>query len=293
MRSCSASEAAAGSPVPPTRRHVVRENWYLPRYWPVGETAVGSPPDSHWAIFAARCRRRRCRSRRRRSPLHGAAGQPERAERGRTGDAVDGEALVALDSGARRGASAGRRRRRRRCRARTAAPSRSSRPPSTLAEPPPGRDGAAGGDGQRERRRRWPRPCGDASAAGAPCGPRRGARGIGAWIRATARGSQDLRWARRNSPWSQAPTGLAVGLALGPALRRTPAAIRPAEPAFGSNRVPRSPPDGPAETRQGGSCVMKRSTLPRSSTDGGRPGGPARAPASRAAARSRAPRSRA
>ncbi len=51
MRSCSASEAAAGSPDPPSSAHVVRENWYLPRYWPDGETAVGSPPDSHWAIF--------------------------------------------------------------------------------------------------------------------------------------------------------------------------------------------------------------------------------------------------
>src|SRR4051794_6433395 len=50
MRSCSASGAAAGSPVPPIARHVARENWYLPRYRPPGEIAVGSPPDSHWAI---------------------------------------------------------------------------------------------------------------------------------------------------------------------------------------------------------------------------------------------------
>src|SRR3954454_17531335 len=48
--SCSASEAAAGSPVPPTEAHVDWSNWYLPRYVPSGLTAVGSPPDSHEAI---------------------------------------------------------------------------------------------------------------------------------------------------------------------------------------------------------------------------------------------------
>src|SRR5687767_4742882 len=53
MRSCTASGAAAGSPVPPYSRHVARENWYFPRYWPEAETAVGSPEDSHWAIFAS------------------------------------------------------------------------------------------------------------------------------------------------------------------------------------------------------------------------------------------------
>ena len=36
MRSCSASGAAAGSPVPPYSRQVARENWYFPRYWPLG-----------------------------------------------------------------------------------------------------------------------------------------------------------------------------------------------------------------------------------------------------------------
>jgi hypothetical protein len=30
-RSCSASEAAAGSPLPPTEAQVPRSNWYLPR----------------------------------------------------------------------------------------------------------------------------------------------------------------------------------------------------------------------------------------------------------------------
>jgi hypothetical protein len=30
-RSCSASEAAAGSPEPPTARQVETANWYLPR----------------------------------------------------------------------------------------------------------------------------------------------------------------------------------------------------------------------------------------------------------------------
>src|SRR3954452_10797508 len=46
------SSAAAGSPVPPRDSQVACENWYLPRYWPLGDTAVGSPPDSHWAILA-------------------------------------------------------------------------------------------------------------------------------------------------------------------------------------------------------------------------------------------------
>src|SRR3954471_1824416 len=53
MRSCSASDAAAGSPLPPRSAHVSRENWYLPRYVPLAETAVGSPPDSHCAILAS------------------------------------------------------------------------------------------------------------------------------------------------------------------------------------------------------------------------------------------------
>ena len=53
MRSCSASGAAAGSPLPPNSRHVARENWYFPRYWPDGETAAGLPEDSHWAILAS------------------------------------------------------------------------------------------------------------------------------------------------------------------------------------------------------------------------------------------------
>src|SRR4051794_24743025 len=50
MRSWRASEAFAGSPVPPQRSQVAWSNWYLPRYWPLGETARGLPPDSHWAI---------------------------------------------------------------------------------------------------------------------------------------------------------------------------------------------------------------------------------------------------
>ena len=53
MRSCSASGAAAGSPDPPYSAQVCRENWYFPRYWPLGETAAGLPEDSHWAIFAS------------------------------------------------------------------------------------------------------------------------------------------------------------------------------------------------------------------------------------------------
>src|SRR4051812_18412253 len=53
MRSCTASGAAAGSPVPPYSRHVARENWYFPRYRPPDETAAGLPPDSHWAILAS------------------------------------------------------------------------------------------------------------------------------------------------------------------------------------------------------------------------------------------------
>ena len=53
MRSCSASGAAAGSPVPPYSRQVERENWYFPRYWPDAETAAGLPEDSHWAILAS------------------------------------------------------------------------------------------------------------------------------------------------------------------------------------------------------------------------------------------------
>src|SRR4051794_32930529 len=53
MRSCSASGAAAGSPAPPYARQVARENWYLPRYRPLGETAAGLPDDSHWAILSS------------------------------------------------------------------------------------------------------------------------------------------------------------------------------------------------------------------------------------------------
>ena len=44
------SSASSGLPVPPSASQVAWENWYLPRYWPLGETAVGSPPDSHSAI---------------------------------------------------------------------------------------------------------------------------------------------------------------------------------------------------------------------------------------------------
>src|SRR3954470_20633093 len=32
------------------RAHVARVNWYLPRYWPSADTAVGLPPDSHCAM---------------------------------------------------------------------------------------------------------------------------------------------------------------------------------------------------------------------------------------------------
>ena len=39
--------------MPPSDSQVSRANWYLPRYWPSGETAVGSPPDSHWAMRAS------------------------------------------------------------------------------------------------------------------------------------------------------------------------------------------------------------------------------------------------
>ena len=41
MRSCSASGAAAGSPEPPSDCQVPRSNWYLPRYWPLADTACG------------------------------------------------------------------------------------------------------------------------------------------------------------------------------------------------------------------------------------------------------------
>ena len=32
---------------------MARENWYLPRYWPEDETAVGLPLDSHCAMRAS------------------------------------------------------------------------------------------------------------------------------------------------------------------------------------------------------------------------------------------------
>src|SRR5215213_1679320 len=48
--SCSASDAAAGSPEPPTDDQVARSNWYLPRYRPPPPMAAGLPPDSQAAI---------------------------------------------------------------------------------------------------------------------------------------------------------------------------------------------------------------------------------------------------
>src|SRR4051794_19190349 len=50
--SCTLSSASAGSPVPPRDSHVSCENWYLPRYSPLGDTAAGLPPDSQSAILA-------------------------------------------------------------------------------------------------------------------------------------------------------------------------------------------------------------------------------------------------
>ena len=53
-RSCSATGAAAGSPLPPIAAQVAGSNWYLPRYRPSGETASGWLRDSHQAIDASR-----------------------------------------------------------------------------------------------------------------------------------------------------------------------------------------------------------------------------------------------
>src|SRR3954453_18415805 len=50
MRSWALSDALAGSPLPPSERHVDRENCHLPRYVPPREIARGLPTDSHWAI---------------------------------------------------------------------------------------------------------------------------------------------------------------------------------------------------------------------------------------------------
>src|SRR5690348_15331364 len=46
---CSALEARAGSPEPPTLRHVPTSNWYSPRYLPELDTARGLSVDSHSA----------------------------------------------------------------------------------------------------------------------------------------------------------------------------------------------------------------------------------------------------
>src|SRR3954470_606683 len=51
--SCTLSSASAGSPVPPRDSQVSCENWYLPRYSPLGDTAAGLPPDSQSAILAS------------------------------------------------------------------------------------------------------------------------------------------------------------------------------------------------------------------------------------------------
>src|SRR4051794_530380 len=51
MRSCVDSDASIGSPRPPQACQVSMSNWYLPRYLPLGDTARGLPPDSHFAIF--------------------------------------------------------------------------------------------------------------------------------------------------------------------------------------------------------------------------------------------------
>src|SRR5262245_61136429 len=39
-------------PEPPTECQVDTENWYRPKYRPLGLTAFGLPPDSHWASAA-------------------------------------------------------------------------------------------------------------------------------------------------------------------------------------------------------------------------------------------------
>src|SRR3954452_7559901 len=98
MRSCSAPEAAAGSPVPPIARQVARLNWYLPRYWPSADTAVGFPPDSHCAMRAAgEGRRGGVRApwgsgRRLRD-----AAQPDRRARLGAADAVDHQPVAELE----------------------------------------------------------------------------------------------------------------------------------------------------------------------------------------------------
>ena len=43
-----------GRRCPPYASQVPWSNWYLPRYWPLADTAWGFPPDSHWAM-RARC----------------------------------------------------------------------------------------------------------------------------------------------------------------------------------------------------------------------------------------------
>ncbi len=75
---------------------MLRLNWYLPRYCPPDETAVGSPPDSHSAI-----RRRMRGSLTLLLLIDCAAAERAQAERGaRLGadDAVDRQALAALEA---------------------------------------------------------------------------------------------------------------------------------------------------------------------------------------------------
>ncbi len=94
MRSCSASEACAGSPVPPRSRHVCARELVLAAVGAAGRDRGRVP--AGLALRDALERRAGASARRwERGPP--SCRQAERAHRRRAGDAVDGEAVVALE----------------------------------------------------------------------------------------------------------------------------------------------------------------------------------------------------
>ena len=234
------SGGLAGSPVPPSSRQVARENWYLPRYWPRGRDrgrvaaglALGDPGERAEPRSSPVDWRLRLRGRR-------GAEMPRLRERRRAGDAVDGEAVVALVVADRAprdrsdhavGGHAERALERDRCRRRSRRSGRRSR---RGRQPRP----------RRRRRGSWPR------AARAP--PPRPARFRRRSRAASARRRREALSDASHGPgfagsmkgtatsWVSVPTGLAVGLALRPALRRHQSAIRPGRRSASGSPVPR------------------------------------------------------